>query len=125
MADVLNERITNCLDDCEELTKRIEAVEAVQDDLSDRVYKQEYWRDGNGARGAEIRLQCTEAALSSLPAMKSDLDAVKLVADAKLIGIEDAVGKAIDARNNTILAYVKSFSPYAAALAAILVAIFK
>jgi hypothetical protein len=117
MADVLTERITNCLDDCEELTKRVEAIETVQDDLSDRVYKQEYWRDGNGSRGAETRLQCVEQALADLPIIKSDLEVVKIIADAKLHNIAEtvngAVGTALSDRDKTTIAKVKAWSPIA------------
>jgi hypothetical protein len=125
MASALEVRLENVAGDCTELAKRVDAMETIQDDLSDRLYKQEYWRDGNGARGAEARLQDVEKAAAELPGIKADLAVVKLVADAKLEGIEGMFTKTLDARDKTVLAYIKAFGPWIPAIAAIGIAIIK
>ncbi|MFA5376856.1 MAG: hypothetical protein WC455_13990 [Dehalococcoidia bacterium] len=106
-----------------ERKSKLEEVENRLDAHSSEIQRLAIWRDGNGAKGAEARLQCVEEKLEDLPAIKSDLAVVKLVADAKLSSIEDAVGRALDRRDKTVLAYLTKLGPFAAAIAAIIVAI--
>jgi hypothetical protein len=111
----------------EEDTKEIKSSLDLEHDRLDiqggQIRDLEHWYKGNAAKGAEARLQCAEEKLEDLPAIKSDLAVVKLVADAKLTGIEAAVGHALDRRDRTVLAYLAKLGPFAAAIAAIIVAI--
>lgn len=102
---------------------------------SDTIQSIEQWRKGNGAQGAEARLQCVEEAAVKLAEERigprlniaeADIQALQKIADGKLTAVVgETVKSALDARDKTAIAYVKAFSPYAVALAAILVAVFK
>jgi hypothetical protein len=116
VADVLSEKLGRCEDECEELKRNVEAVNDRSDSISDRVLGLEYWRNGNGSRGAEARLQTVEGIVADIPAMRADIEVVKIVADAK---IERAIKGVMDKRDKTVIAYVKAFGPYVAALAAV------
>jgi len=97
MADALTERINNCRDDCEELTKRVDAVEELHAETSDRVAALEYWRNGNGARGAEVRIQDLEknmsTVLTTVPGLITSEEADKIAKSAVHHIVEQARSK--------------------------------
>jgi predicted nucleic acid-binding Zn-ribbon protein len=77
----------------------------VQSDAIDRVTR---WAlEGNG-KSAESRLVLVEQKVEILPEIQTTLAAVKLVADAKLEGIEGAVANALNKNSKTIIAYIKA-----------------
>ena len=135
MADAITLRVGNCEDECEELKKRVDANDERLDDTSDRVLSLEYWKKGNGARGAEIRLQDTEAGLRRiedidasprLNVLEAEIKTLQNIADAKITEVVTAsVHEALNLRDKTAIAYLKAAGPYAAAVAAIAVAILK
>jgi hypothetical protein len=129
MADVISEKLGRCEDDCEELRKRVDMEHDRLDSQSDTLERLAHWAlEGNG-ESAESRLRNMERSLEVLPEMQTTLAAVRLVSDAKLSDIKTEVSGAVktqmDARDRTVIAYVKAFAPYAATLAAVLVAVFK
>jgi hypothetical protein len=87
------------------------------------------WKRGNGARGAEDRLQCMEEKMYQLQLARlpermgiaeCDIEALQKVADGR---IGEVVKKTLDARDKTVIAYIKAFGPWVTAVAALLVVI--
>ena len=116
-------------DDIHEHGRSLEGVQDRLDTHSSELSRLTYWRDGNGSHGAEARLQCVEdkeyqLQLARLPERmglaECDIQALQKVADGR---IGDVVKKTLDARDKTVIAYVKAFGPWVTAIAALLVVI--
>ena len=84
-------------------------------EISDRTYRMEIWKDGNGARGAESRLQEVEGILASVKScidkVSSD-ESISRIARAAVVGVIDNAKK----RDMTVVSKVKAFAPYFAAI---------
>jgi hypothetical protein len=119
-------RIQYLEDSNKEHKNHLEGLEDRQINNADAIHSMEEWRGGvAGSRGAEARLQTVECEIKDLPVIRADLEVVKLVANAKLEGIEGAITGVLNKRDKTVLAYLKAFGPYAATAAAIIVAVWK
>jgi hypothetical protein len=128
MADIVI-KLDVLSDAIKETKAKQEEIESRIDIQSDSINSIDQWRKGNGAKGAEGRLQCVEGSLfelqtERLPARMSlaeaDIQALQKIADGK---IETVVRSALDARDRTVIAYIKAFGPYAATIAAIIAAL--
>ena len=105
-------RVGHCEELEDDLEKRLCEEHDRLDNHSDSINRLLQWGlDGNG-RSAETRLTVVEDAVKPIPEMQETLRVVKLVADAKLTSIEDAVSNAITARDKTMIAKVRAFAPY-------------
>jgi hypothetical protein len=117
-----NDKLDHILDHVTELKVKVEELEARYDQQSDLLNSIQQWRTGNGALGAEHRMQMMERTMAQIPGMQADLLAVKMVADAKLEGAIDSV---LNSRDRTAVAYIKAIGPLVAAIAAIVIAVLK
>lgn len=123
MSEALELRVGHCEELEDDLEKRLCEEHDRLDNHSDSINRLLQWGlDGNG-KSAESRLVTVEEAVKPIPEMQADLKVVRLVADAKLTSIEDAVSNAITARDKTKIAKIKAFAPYAAAAAALILAL--
>lgn len=127
MADiVIDNRLTAVEADVKEVSGRVDDVEELSTAHSDRIYALEYWRNGNGAKGAEARLQEVEKGYvvlkECLGADKSD-EAIERIAAATARSIV----KGARERDRTVVEKVKAvsalLSPILAALAVVLAAV--
>jgi len=124
MADAF--RINHCEEECAALDKRVDTVEEIGAITSDRVRTIELWRNGNGAKGAEVRLQDAEKSVRALEDADPDKRLNALEADVKVIqqvtdaSIRFSVGTALDERDKTAVARVKAWGPIVAATVAAL-----
>ena|SRR5208337_2343324 len=99
------------LENLEDLKFKVDEIDGTVSLHSSRIQTLEEWRDGIGKqRGAESRLQDVEA----------NVEVVMRIADSKL---EKSINGIMDARERTILAYIKAFAPLISGLAAIALAI--
>jgi hypothetical protein len=132
MADVVL-RIDHLEETVKEHKSRLDELDCRSDTHSDAIQSIDQWRKGNGAKGAEDRLQCVESkvydfAVERLPERVSlaeaDILALQKIADGK---IEDAVSssvkKTMDARDRTAIAYIKAFAPWVVAIGGFLAAL--
>ena len=118
---------TRLLQDVSTIKGCVEEGHARLDIHSDAIARVTHWAlEGNGD-SAEARLAVVETKVEVLPEIQATLAVVKLVADAKLENINEAVSGAVktqlDARDKTIIAYVKAFAPYVVATGTLLVAV--
>ena len=128
MSDILTieHRVGTVESDVRDLKERVGVVEEDCDGYSNRLLKAETWRDGNGARGAEARLQEVEKGVTLL---KECLGATQT--DAAIERIASAAARSIvkgaRERDKTMVEKVKAvaaiLSPVCAAAAVILAAI--
>jgi hypothetical protein len=124
MAD-LAIRVDHCEEDIKEDRGRLDEAEGRLDTHSDAINGIEQWRTGNGAQGAEARLQTVEGKIEDLPVIRADVAAAKLVADAKLEVIEGSITSVLDKRDAKAIAKVKAWGPIVAAGSIVLVEIIK
>jgi hypothetical protein len=126
-------RIDHIEDDVREHKGKLSEIEDRIDIHADTIRAIDQWRKGNGAQGAEGRLQCTEAVLldyqvsrapERLNAIEADIGALQKIADGRIsAAIGESVRTTLDARDRTAIAYLKAFGPYAATIAALAAAI--
>ena len=115
----------------DEIKGKLGEIEDRLDTHSSAIQSLSQWRSGNGAKGAEARLQCAEEVLQEFPAIQADLKVVRAVADAKLEDISSTIRNTLDARDKTVIAYLKAVGSLLgglaglAALAAVFLGIFK
>lgn len=119
---------------------KMDEIKSVLDEVLDRVDTHsesirslDQWRRGNGAKGAEDRIQGTEVAALSyytsrvperLNCAEADILALQRIADGKISdAVSISVHTAMDARDKTAIAYLKAIGPAIAAIAAIIVAL--
>lgn len=124
MADeaIINIRFDTLAKDCEETKCRVSEAEDAIAGLSDRTRSLEYWRNGNGASGAEERLQAVEDGLlyysreripQRLNCVEADMAAVQRIADHAIEhGVRGAVNDTLDKRDKTAIAKIKAWGPY-------------
>ena len=117
MADiaVIGIEVANLKDKCEETYRTVGGLEDECSILSDRAHALEQWRNGNGAKGAEARLQTVETDMSS---MKVCID--KVASDESIARIAREAAKAVVSnardKDRTLVSKVKAFAPYFAAV---------
>ena len=115
----------------DEIKGKLGEIEDRLDTHSSAIQSLSQWRSGNGAKGAEARLQRAEEVLQEFPAIQADLKVVRAVADAKLEDISSTIRNTLDARDKTVIAYLKAVGSLLgglaglAALAAVFLGIFK
>jgi hypothetical protein len=135
MSDALESKVGHCEEECAELQKCLDEEHDRLDTHSDAIDRVTRWAlEGNGA-SAEARLSVVESdvmilrdtnAGHRLNCAEADIQALQKIADGKLsAAVGESVKTAMDARDRTVIAYVKAFAPYAAAAAGILIAVFK
>lgn len=124
MADeaIINIKFDTLEKDCEETKGRMTEAEDAIEGLSERTRSLEYWRNGNGATGAEERLQAVEDGLlyysreripQRLNCVESDMAAVQRIADHAIQnGVQGAVNETLDKRDKTAIAKIKAWGPY-------------
>lgn len=130
MADeaILQLRLRNIESDCAEIKTDVEGLDSKLDSISDRTQALEYWRDGNGARGAEARLQCLEQYSIDLQKanlrprtlqLEADVRVLQNVTDATIMkSVRETVNDAMDLREKTLIAKLKAWGPIVAAICA-------
>jgi hypothetical protein len=123
MADiVLDNRLTVLEGDAKEVKGRVDELEDSCISHSDRLLNIEIWKRGNGARGAEARLQDAESAMASLKdclrAAQSDEAISKIAAAAAMGVINGAKG-----RDKTAVAKLRALGPLLTGAAALVAAI--
>jgi len=116
MADIVIEtRLAAAEADLKDHEKRLDELDGRDDAHSDRILSLEHWRNGNGARGAEARLQYVEGEMEELRgclgASKTD-EAIERIAAAAARSIV----KGARERDRTAVEQVKAWAPYFAAL---------
>ena len=100
------------LEEVDDLKFKLQEVDQTVSLHSSRIQTLEEWRDGIGKqRGAEARLQDVEA----------NVEVVMRIADSKL---EKSINGIMDAREKTIIAYIRAFGPLISGLAAIALAVY-
>ena len=138
MAD-LAIRIDRIDEDIKEHRTDLDEAHNRLDIQSDAIRGLEYWRNGNGAQGAEARLQCVEEMalalareriVPRLAVVEADIRAVQAIADNAIrAGVQEAIHTTLNAREKTMLARIKTWTPIVsaalAAAAVVLVAILK
>ena len=126
---VMQIKIDN-LDSCsKKATERLDEHDNLLDSHSSRIQSLEQWRQGNGARGSEERLQCVELYTAELnkanlrPRLnlaESDIKALQRIADSAIMeGVHTAVNETMDKRDKTAIAKIKAWGPIVAALCAL------
>ena len=96
----------------DEIKSKLGEIEDRLDTHSSAIQSFTDWRDGIvNAKGAEVRLQCAEEVLQEFPAIQADLKVVRAVADAKLEDISSTIRNTLDARDKTVIAYLKAWGP--------------
>jgi hypothetical protein len=91
------------------------------DDIEKRIVKIESWKNGNGAKGAEQRLQIVEEFMSDMKLEKTHF----MTDEATDKMVQAAVSGFISAAQNkdkTFVAKVRAFSPYFATIGAVVAA---
>ena len=119
----------------DEIKSSLDEVLDRMDTHSEAIRSLDQWRKGNGAIGAEARLQSTELASLNyqranvperLNCIEAEVLILQKVADGKIsYAVGESVRATMDARDRTALAYVKEFGPYVAAAAAIIITVLK
>jgi hypothetical protein len=123
MTDIamLDIKVANLEEKCEETRGTVRGLEDECSQLSDRTHALELWRNGNGARGAETRLQSVEADMTDVRKCiengASD-DTISKIASAAAMAI---VNKARD-KDRTTVAKIRAAGPIIAGVAAVLTA---
>jgi hypothetical protein len=135
---LLEQRVEHLEEGCKDRTADVESLDNRVVGCSDRIYALEYWRNGNGAKGAEARLQGMELAVAgiqhSLDSEQSEENIKRIIkettqhltsgviggqSDASLKVIAEAAADAVVAharrRDRTFVSKVKAFAPYFAA----------
>lgn len=124
MADeaIINIKFDTLEKDCEETKGRMTEAEDAIEGLSERTRSLEYWRNGNGAAGAEERLQAVEDGLlyysreripQRLNCVEADMAAVQRIADHAIQnGVQGAVNETLDKRDKTAIAKIRAWGPY-------------
>jgi len=129
MADIadfveLRGRVDGTEKACTDHRDRLDRHDNILDDHEKAIEKINQWRTGNGARGAEDRLQEVEDGLFAyareriiprLNCIEGDVAAVQLIADHAIqTGVNEAVNTTLDKRERTTIAKIKAWGPYAA-----------
>lgn len=119
---IINIKLDNIESDCIEIKTKIDNLDEEISTLSDRAYALEMWRNGNGAKGAEARLQHLESCQAELAEnrvgprlnmLEADMVAVQRIADNAIqTGVQGAVNDTLDKRDKTTIAKVKAWGPY-------------
>jgi hypothetical protein len=123
MADaILDIKIDNLEKDCAETQGIVRGLEAECGDLSDRTHRLEFWRDGNGAKGAEARLQGVEVNIVKLSACVEKVASDDTIARIAQVAVKEVIGNA-KGRDRTAISKVKAFAPYFAAGCALVAAL--
>jgi len=124
MADivVLEGKVDVLEKDVREVKDRVDELEDEGSSRSDRLLNLEIWKRGNGAKGAELRLQEAEASMVALKECvqraQSD-EAIERIAKAAARGvIENARGK-----DKTTVAKLRAMGPLFTGIAALVAAI--
>jgi hypothetical protein len=126
-------RVDN-LEDCAKENKgKINEIEDRLDLHSDSIRSLDQWRKGNGAAGAEERLQITEAVVLGYQRLRlpermaineADIEVLQRIADGKISdAVKESVRSTLDARDRTAIAYLKALGPYLATIVALIAAI--
>jgi hypothetical protein len=124
MADVivLDNRIGAVEGAVKELKDGVSALDDACDSHSDRLLNLEIWKRGNGAKGAEDRLQATETTMASLKeclrSAQSD-EAIERIATAAANGVIASART----RDKTTVAKLRALGPLLTGAAALLAAI--
>jgi hypothetical protein len=126
-------RVGHVEEDIRDHKARLEEHEDRLINGADAINRIDQWRNGNGAQGAEARLQCVEEVTYEIQKIRiperlnlaeADIVALQRVADGKIADAVSATMKTtLDARDRTAIAYIKAFGPYAACVAAIAAAL--
>ena len=119
----LKTKVEHLKEETAEQKIRIGTCEELCGEQSDRIYKLELWRGGNGARGAEDRLQGVEEKVDRHEKETIDTDADHrfgiLEADMEVQRrftdnlIRDTVTDVLDKREQTLMARLKIILPVA------------
>jgi len=97
----------------DELKIKVSACEDCGDSVSGRVVKLEYWRDGNGAKGAEERLQAVEEGVKiMIGGTAITKEQIDLIGESAAFHI---VRSARD-KDKTTISKVKAFAPIVVAI---------
>ena len=122
--EVIRSKLETIEKDCEEIKDKIDELDNRLENISERTLTLEVWRNGNGARGSEARLQDVEDGLMAysreriiprLNCVEADMQAVQRIADHAIqTGVNDAVNATLDKREKTTIAKIKAWGPYAA-----------
>ena len=128
MADI-EVRLGNIEGKVDEIKSELDEVLDRVDIHSAAIQSLDQWRKGNGAQGAEARLQCVEGAAyrldtervpERLNCAEADILALQRIADGKISdAVSISVHTAMDSRDKTAIAYIKAFAPWVAALLAL------
>ena len=125
MSEVFEVKLLHMERDIGDLKGRTEEADDLLSNHSGRIRDLEHWKDGDGAKGSEERLQCLEEYTRGIEKanlrvrvnnLEGGLDAVQRIADAKLDNIQTSVSGAVlstlNARDRTTIAKVKAWGPY-------------
>jgi hypothetical protein len=114
-------RLSRIEDDIREHRARIDECHDRLDVHSESISSLEQWRKGNGAMGAEARLQCVEALtreedrqriVPRLSAVEADVLLLQSIADTSLRDrIHETVTNTLDARERKFMARLKAWTP--------------
>jgi hypothetical protein len=104
---------------------RLDEAEGRLDIHSEAIQSLDQWRKGNGAHGAETRLQnveemsfalARERIVPRLAVVEADMRAVQAVADNAIrAGVQEAIHDTLNAREKTTLARLRAWGPVIAA----------
>jgi predicted NBD/HSP70 family sugar kinase len=112
---VIGIEVANLKDKCEETYRTVGGLEDECSNLSDRIHAGEIWRNGNGAKGAEARLQTVEKEMSDIKTcvekVASDEGIARIAREAARAVVSNARDK-----DRTLISKVKAFAPYFAAV---------
>ena len=116
MADiaVLDIKVANLEEKCEETVDRVGAIEEIVDKRGDRIHSLEIWRNGNGARGAEARLQIMESDMVHLKACIENVASDESIAKIAQVAVKGIIENARN-KDRTLVNKAKAFAPYFAA----------
>ena len=124
MADpVVNSlRIDNLEGDCKEIVRRVDGLDDECAEMSDRIHAGEMWRNGNGARGAEVRLQLVEAEIDKVTKCIDKVASDESIAKIASVAVKGVIDNAKN-RDRTVISKAKAFAPYFAGICGVATAV--
>jgi hypothetical protein len=116
MADiaVIEIEVANLSERCSETYRTARGLEDECSELSDRTHALEMWRNGNGAKGAEARLQAVETDVSDVKSCIERVASDESIARIAKEAVKGVINNARD-KDRTLVSKAKAFAPYFAA----------
>ena len=119
---VLEIKIDNIASDVKDIKTDLETIEDVQDAMSATVDHIEQWRRGNGAKGAELRLQEVEKTTMEVKNCMERVASDERIEQIAAAAVKGIVGNA-KLRDKTFVAKLQSIGPIFLGVAAVITAI--